>query len=113
MNPSIFLDRDLAPMLRWMGVSSIAWVVVVSAGSLGNRLGSAVVLILGILALRRGLSRGGAGALPLLAYLLPLEPVIRQYTPSVGYLFLEYLIVAAALCTLLSRPGRLRWYILF
>ena len=113
MGRALFLDRDLVSTLSMIGASSLLWLIVIGAGSLGNLIGSGVIVLLSGRIMFRCLFRGGVGALPSLAYLCALEPAIRQYTPSVGYLCLEYLIVGAAAFAFLRKRGRIRWNIPF
>lgn len=96
----LFRAVDLVPLLALVALSSLFWMIVGSTGGLGRLLGCGVVVGLAGLALFEAVVR--SGTLVPLGYLCATQPLIRMYLKAIGYLCIEYLVVALAAATFLK-----------
>jgi O-antigen ligase len=109
----LILGADLRASWLPLAGSALFWMAISAVRSHSNPLACAGVLVLAAIVLIRIGSRNLSGAMPLLAYLVAIEPAIREYAEPLRYLFVEYLALAAAAVALFTHRGRFRWPIVW
>lgn len=93
-------------LLVQAAISGFLWLVISRLGSSGQWIAVPIALGLGAFTLLLAAIGDTERLMPALAYLLAVEPCIRKFAQMIGYLYIEYLVVAIALLALLRRRGR-------
>ena len=108
------LNQSLLYWVLKLGIASgVIWLLIATMGEIGNIVAILFAAILGLVAITRVATKRLDRTMILLAYLAGVEPAIRMYATPLRYMYLEYIIIACAVISLIRTRGSIHKPILF